>query len=60
MSGDVRPVLQALLQVEPSIRGPGLFTSVCTMPYVHFGRSPPAYATVGMNVQIGVERIGFE
>ena len=35
------------------------FTSVWAMPYVHFGVSPPAYAPFGMNVQIGVDRIGF-
>ena len=29
------------------------------MPYVHLGMSPPAYAALGRNVQIGVERIGF-
>ena len=26
----------------------------------HFGRSPPAYAPLGMNVQIGVDITGFE
>ena len=34
-------------------------TSVCAIPKVHFGRSPPAYAALGMKVQSGVESTGF-
>src|SRR5919108_1799927 len=59
ISGTVAPYWRPFFRYSFDC-GPGRFTSVWAIPYVHLGMSPPAYAARGRNVQIGVERIGFE